>query len=237
MRPWKVPAGSELSPAEFAQLHPQVQRTAAAGPGRRLHPFRSRAISRWSSTATQRPRSLHAPPALLLVVKPVHLQGQRRVPAVGSQDAAGARSDDERILDDRVVDGVAHASRAHLRPSTGTRRRCAMAESHQLSVSACESLLRSHQVGRVAVSTPAGPHIVPDQLRRGVGTAHRRRTSSNGCTPRGSDRSGLDRAAGPGGRLHQALRSGRPAAGMQLLRQGPRPEPQRPRQALDDLYR
>jgi len=36
-----------------------------------------------------------------------------------------------------------------------------MAESHQLSVSACESLLRSHQVGRVAVSTPAGPHIVP----------------------------------------------------------------------------
>ena len=36
-----------------------------------------------------------------------------------------------------------------------------MAESHQLSVSACESLLRSHQVGRVAVSTPAGPDNVP----------------------------------------------------------------------------
>jgi nitroimidazol reductase NimA-like FMN-containing flavoprotein (pyridoxamine 5'-phosphate oxidase superfamily) len=36
-----------------------------------------------------------------------------------------------------------------------------MAESHELSASECESLLRSHDVGRVAVSTPTGPHIVP----------------------------------------------------------------------------
>lgn len=36
-----------------------------------------------------------------------------------------------------------------------------MAESHELSVRECESLLRSHSVGRVAVATPTGPHIVP----------------------------------------------------------------------------
>ena len=36
-----------------------------------------------------------------------------------------------------------------------------MAESHELSASACESLLRSHHVWRGAVSTPAGPRIHP----------------------------------------------------------------------------
>ena len=36
-----------------------------------------------------------------------------------------------------------------------------MAELHVLSARECESLLRSHDVGRIAVSTPTGPHIVP----------------------------------------------------------------------------
>ena len=36
-----------------------------------------------------------------------------------------------------------------------------MAESHELSAQECEELLRSHNVGRIAVSTPTGPHIVP----------------------------------------------------------------------------
>ncbi len=36
-----------------------------------------------------------------------------------------------------------------------------MAESRELSAHECESLLRAHNVGRVAVSTPTGPHIVP----------------------------------------------------------------------------
>ena len=36
-----------------------------------------------------------------------------------------------------------------------------MAELHDLSARECESLLRSHNVGRLAVSTPTGPHIVP----------------------------------------------------------------------------
>jgi nitroimidazol reductase NimA-like FMN-containing flavoprotein (pyridoxamine 5'-phosphate oxidase superfamily) len=36
-----------------------------------------------------------------------------------------------------------------------------MAELHELTALECESLLRSHNVGRVAVSTPTGPHIIP----------------------------------------------------------------------------
>lgn len=36
-----------------------------------------------------------------------------------------------------------------------------MAESHELSAQECERLLRSNDVGRVAVTTPTGPHIVP----------------------------------------------------------------------------
>ena len=36
-----------------------------------------------------------------------------------------------------------------------------MADAYELSAHESESLLRSHNVGRVAVSTPAGPHIIP----------------------------------------------------------------------------
>ena len=36
-----------------------------------------------------------------------------------------------------------------------------MSESHELSTHQCEALLRVGMVGRVAFSTPAGPHMVP----------------------------------------------------------------------------
>lgn len=42
-----------------------------------------------------------------------------------------------------------------------TTVRCIVLESVELSHQECETLLRSGVVGRVAVSTPAGPHIVP----------------------------------------------------------------------------
>jgi len=36
-----------------------------------------------------------------------------------------------------------------------------MAESYELTVGQCEALLRSCTVGRVALSTPTGPHVIP----------------------------------------------------------------------------
>ena len=36
-----------------------------------------------------------------------------------------------------------------------------MTESHELTRGQCETLLRSRTVGRVALSTPTGPHVVP----------------------------------------------------------------------------
>lgn len=36
-----------------------------------------------------------------------------------------------------------------------------MPESRELSVGECQALLRAHVVGRVAVSTPTGPHMIP----------------------------------------------------------------------------
>lgn len=36
-----------------------------------------------------------------------------------------------------------------------------MPDSHELSYSECETLLRAGVVGRIALSTPTGPHIVP----------------------------------------------------------------------------
>jgi nitroimidazol reductase NimA-like FMN-containing flavoprotein (pyridoxamine 5'-phosphate oxidase superfamily) len=36
-----------------------------------------------------------------------------------------------------------------------------MTESHEIGVEECEELLRAGVAGRVAVSTPTGPHIVP----------------------------------------------------------------------------
>ncbi len=36
-----------------------------------------------------------------------------------------------------------------------------MPDSHDLSYSECETLLRAGVVGRIALSTPTGPHIVP----------------------------------------------------------------------------
>lgn len=36
-----------------------------------------------------------------------------------------------------------------------------MSESRELGVGECRALLRAHEVGRVAVSTPTGPHMIP----------------------------------------------------------------------------
>lgn len=36
-----------------------------------------------------------------------------------------------------------------------------MAESRELSLGECQALLRSHEAGRVAVSTPTGPQVIP----------------------------------------------------------------------------
>ncbi len=36
-----------------------------------------------------------------------------------------------------------------------------MAEVHELSIDECDRLLRSGVVGRIAINTPTGPHVVP----------------------------------------------------------------------------
>jgi hypothetical protein len=45
--------------------------------------------------------------------------------------------------------------------SRGSSGRCVVAEVRELSWSECEALLRAGVAGRVAVTTPGGPHIAP----------------------------------------------------------------------------